>query len=336
MAFFLSFFFLVLHPDLNNSGTSRNESNGSISGEQYYRAQHHPLHRSYASHFIKKRDKKTHGPTQRDSNKHSRYAYHIPLLRSLVLKSLSKNYRNHKKTSKKHSPKSYTRHLPCRTVSRDSKKTKPISMMRIPCRHSDATNKQGYNSHKLHALLSATENSVARVSIYVQPDQPIIVGPQYFPPEYHDHRRPPKPQLYITKDSMVARRSSSYKTEASSAKKPEVQYYKVLKGSLASRRSDSYKIDLPIKLARLLFPQITKKNTETIIRIYPDGDDRDGKGLVVSLAHRRLRNRGELGSNTKPSTSKRKCMFGMCPGCCPGCCSVCCPGGELAVIDACE
>ena len=86
--------------------------------------------------------------------------------------------------------------------------------------------------------------------------------------------------------------------------------------SQASRRS-TYRINMPMKVAKLLLPQISNKNQETIIRIYPDksAETQNQTGhYMLSLSYKKL-NDGSSG----PPLQQNDCS----PG---GCC--CCPESE--------
>ena len=86
--------------------------------------------------------------------------------------------------------------------------------------------------------------------------------------------------------------------------------------SQASRRS-TYRINMPMRVAKLLLPQIGNKNQETIIRIYPDKtaeqnqQNQNGSNYVLSLSYKKLNEEGP--NNT---VFKDPCPQG---GCC--CCS---------------
>lgn len=92
--------------------------------------------------------------------------------------------------------------------------------------------------------------------------------------------------------------------------------------SLASRRT-TYHINMPMKVAKLILPQITNKNQETVIRIYPDKSARTqnqtGSNYMLSLSYKKL-NDDDLSNKLK--VGRRACYYGERPGCC----STCCPG----------
>lgn len=84
----------------------------------------------------------------------------------------------------------------------------------------------------------------------------------------------------------------------------------------ASRRT-TYRINMPMKVAKLILPQIRNKNQETIIRIYPDkrneAQNQTGSNYLLSLSYKKLNDEGPQNQVFKDP----------CPG---GCC--CCPGSE--------
>lgn len=84
----------------------------------------------------------------------------------------------------------------------------------------------------------------------------------------------------------------------------------------ASRRT-TYRINMPVKVAKLILPQIRNKNQETIIRIYPDkrneAQNQTGSNYLLSLSYKKLNDEGPQNQVFKDP----------CPG---GCC--CCPGSE--------
>lgn len=96
----------------------------------------------------------------------------------------------------------------------------------------------------------------------------------------------------------------------------------IYNSSLASRRS-TYRINMPMKVAKLILPQITNKNQETIIRIYPDKSAKaqsgNGSNYLLSLSYKKL---NDMGAPNKLQAGRRACYYGERPGCC----SVCCPG----------
>ena len=83
--------------------------------------------------------------------------------------------------------------------------------------------------------------------------------------------------------------------------------------SPASRRS-TYRINMPMKVAKLILPQITNKNQETIIRIYPDESsdkqNQTGRNYLLSLSYKKINDNGIQ------NTAFQDCMGGCC--CCPG------------------
>lgn len=92
--------------------------------------------------------------------------------------------------------------------------------------------------------------------------------------------------------------------------------------SLASRRT-TYRINMPAKVAKLILPQMTNKNQETIIRIYPDKSaqkqNQSTANYMLSLSYKKL-NDEDVANKLK--IGRRACYYGHRPGCC----SVCCPG----------
>lgn len=92
--------------------------------------------------------------------------------------------------------------------------------------------------------------------------------------------------------------------------------------SLASRRT-TYRINMPVKVAKLLLPQMTNKNQETIIRIYPDTStqtqNQSSTNYMLSLSYKKL---NDDNFSNKLKIGRRACYYGQRPGCC----SVCCPG----------
>ena len=88
-------------------------------------------------------------------------------------------------------------------------------------------------------------------------------------------------------------------------------------GSAQASRRSTYRINMPMKVAKLLLPQISNKNQETIIRIYPDksAEAKNQTGhYMLSLSYKKL-NDGSSG----PPLQQNDCS----PG---GCC--CCPESE--------
>lgn len=90
--------------------------------------------------------------------------------------------------------------------------------------------------------------------------------------------------------------------------------------SLASKRA-TYRINMPAKVAKLILPQMTNKNQETIIRIYPDksAQNQSTANYMLSLSYKKL-NDDDISNKLK--IGRRACYYGQRPGCC----SVCCPG----------
>lgn len=90
--------------------------------------------------------------------------------------------------------------------------------------------------------------------------------------------------------------------------------------SPASRRS-TYRINMPMKVAKLILPQITNKNQETIIRIYPDKSsdqqNQTGRNYLLSLSYKKLNDNG----------IQNKAFQDYCTG---GCC--CCPGSKYLYV----
>ena len=88
-------------------------------------------------------------------------------------------------------------------------------------------------------------------------------------------------------------------------------------GSAQASRRSTYRKNMPMKVAKLLLPQISNKNQETIIRIYPDksAEAQNQTGhYMLSLSYKKL-NDGSSG----PPLQQNDCS----PG---GCC--CCPESE--------
>lgn len=78
---------------------------------------------------------------------------------------------------------------------------------------------------------------------------------------------------------------------------------------------------MPAKVAKLILPQMTNKNQETIIRIYPDksAQNQSTANYMLSLSYKKL-NDDDVSNKLK--IGRRACYYGQRPGCC----SVCCPG----------
>lgn len=92
----------------------------------------------------------------------------------------------------------------------------------------------------------------------------------------------------------------------------------------ASRRT-TYRINMPMKVAKLILPQIRNKNQETIIRIYPDksneAQNQTGSNYLLSLSYKKLNDEGPQNQVFKDP----------CPG---GCC--CCPGMNVDPMSICN
>jgi len=92
--------------------------------------------------------------------------------------------------------------------------------------------------------------------------------------------------------------------------------------SLASKRT-TYRINMPAKVAKLILPQMTNKNQETIIRIYPDtsapAQNQSSANYMLSLSYKKL---NDEDVSNKLKIGRRACYYGHGPGCC----SACCPG----------
>ena len=228
-----------------------------------------------------------------------------PLLKALILGSSPKRRKNRQNNEENIAGNNDF----LQTGKRVTRNYKTLTRARVPC-----------GPRKTARHEPSFPKPLKRISVFVQPQT--FEGPQYSPPEIY------KPSAGFDREAMGTRRSEEFKSDVAPAGQTAVQYFKASRQPLAARRLINYKIDLPLKLARLLFPQMTKNNTETVIRIYPEPSrpGQQGNGLMVSLARRPLLDRAGLGSRLK--MSRRRCMFGSCPGCCPECCSVCCPGGE--------
>jgi hypothetical protein len=79
----------------------------------------------------------------------------------------------------------------------------------------------------------------------------------------------------------------------------------------------SFKVELPMTLAKLLFPKVMNNYDETIIQIYPVTNDKGGKTLMLKVSHKRPETEK---NNDALAPQKDKCFNGICSGCCPGCC----------------
>lgn len=80
---------------------------------------------------------------------------------------------------------------------------------------------------------------------------------------------------------------------------------------------------MPAKVAKLILPQMTNNNQETIIRIYPDRSaptqNQSSANYMLSLSYKKLNNDDV---SNKLKIGRSACYYGYRPGCC----SVCCPG----------
>ena len=81
---------------------------------------------------------------------------------------------------------------------------------------------------------------------------------------------------------------------------------------------------MPMKVAKLILPQITNKNQETIIRIYPDksehAQNQTGTNYMLDLSYKKL---NDDVHSSKLEAGRRACYYGRRPGCCSTCCPSC-------------
>ncbi|XP_031565240.1 uncharacterized protein LOC116300502 [Actinia tenebrosa] len=111
--------------------------------------------------------------------------------------------------------------------------------------------------------------------------------------------------------------------EAPSKRRTAIQQEKS-PGSQSNPSKRSFKVELPMTLAKLLFPKVMNNYDETIIQIHPVKNDKGGKTLMLKVSHKRPET-GKLNDAVAPQKGG-KCFNGMCPG--PGCC----PGGTFVCI----
>lgn len=130
-----------------------------------------------------------------------------------------------------------------------------------------------------------------------------------------------KKLFQLNRFSFALAKHSSQEKDHKASRRYHVNQYN--KNSLASRRT-TYRINMPMKVAKLILPQITNKNQETIIRIYPDksehAQNQTGSNYMLSLSYKKLND--EVHSS-KLEAGRRACYYGRRPGCCSTCCPSC-------------